>query len=304
MRFLQSLSLAPMGDLVALTEAAASLGFSGVSVGDHLMTPSWPPANWPVVPDSTMPVAPWMSPDGDGEDSRHIGTTWPDPLVAVAGLAHVSDSLEFLVAVYVLPLRHPVLAAKAVTTVASMVGGRLTLGVGTGWMKEEYALVGEEFATRGARLDEQLQVIRGLMAGPTEAFEGRYYSIPAIEMLPRPAEPVPIYVGGSSGAALRRAAQADGWISTLEDSPEKLFHDIEKLRSHLGDRQLGGAGGYDIVVMLRTQPEVGAYRDLCSAGATTIISPTLYLSPTARHGGVEARITEMKRFADTYFAAL
>jgi len=111
------------------------------------------------------------------------------------------------------PIRNPVLLAKQVTSTAVLTGGRLTLGVGTSPWREDYDVLGVDWANRGRRLDESIAIVRGLAAGGYFEHHGEIYDVPAIKVAPVPSEPVPVLVGGHSDAALRRAARlGDGWM--------------------------------------------------------------------------------------------
>ena len=149
-----------------------------------------------------------------------MGTPWPDPWVTIAFLAGQTTTLRFFTNIYVLPARPPVAVAKLVGTAAVLSGNRVALGIGMGWMEEEFEAMEQPFAGRGRRADEMLDVIRTLWTGEVVEHHGAHYDLPPLEVQPVPSEPVPVWVGGTSDAALRRAARNDGWISDLHTTDE------------------------------------------------------------------------------------
>jgi probable F420-dependent oxidoreductase len=143
----------------------------------------------------------------------------PDPLDTLAYVAGVTTTLGLATGLLVLPLHDPLVLAKRAATVDRLSGGRLRLGVGLGWMREEIEAAGVDFARRGDRADETIDAVRALWNADPERgahFEGRHFSFTGVQSFPRPAQPggVPIDVGGTSAAAIRRAARrGDGWLS-------------------------------------------------------------------------------------------
>lgn len=143
----------------------------------------------------------------------------PDPLDTLAYVAGVTTTLGLATGLLVLPMHHPLVLAKRAATVDRLSGGRLRLGVGLGWMREELESAGIDFASRGQRADEAIDAIRALWSADTSRgahFEGDHFSFSGVQSFPRPLRPegVPIDVGGTSPAAIRRAAhRGDGWLS-------------------------------------------------------------------------------------------
>ena len=163
----------PPDVLVTLARRADELGFRALWLPDHLLPPA---------------------PFGEVYGGVY------EPLVTLAHLAAVTERILLGTSVLITPLREPVLLAKQTATLARLSGDRLLLGVGTGWERSEFDAVGAEFRRRGARTDEILERVQALHRGEEGVLE------------PRPARPVPIVVGGTSPAALRRAARfADEW---------------------------------------------------------------------------------------------
>lgn len=144
------------------------------------------------------------------------GGSGMDALTLMAGLSQLHPTLEVALAVFVLPLRHPVPVARSLSTLAQLAPGRIVFGVGIGGEdRHEIAVCGVDPRTRGRRCDEQLAILRPLLAGETVTFHGEFYDIDEALILPAPNPPIPVIIGGRSDAALRRAGRfGDGWLAT------------------------------------------------------------------------------------------
>jgi probable F420-dependent oxidoreductase len=161
-----------------------------------------------------------------------MSTVWYDPVATLAFLAAVTERVRLLSHVAVLGLRHPLLSAKQYATVDHLSGGRLVLGVGAGHVQEEFEVLGADFERRGAVLDETIDALRAAL-GPDEypEFQGELFAFRDLGQRPRPVqERIPVWVGGSSRAAVRRAAvRGDGWLPQ-GDPREKLPAQIARIR--------------------------------------------------------------------------
>jgi probable F420-dependent oxidoreductase len=136
-----------------------------------------------------------------------------DPFVMFAYLAGITERLRFATGVLILPQRQTALVARQAADLELLSGGRLRLGVGVGWNHVEYEALGQQFRARGARQEEQIGLLRQLFREPVVDFSGRFDRIDRAALVPRPAHPIPIWLGGSSPAAYDRAARlADGFI--------------------------------------------------------------------------------------------
>jgi probable F420-dependent oxidoreductase len=175
-------------DLVETVVEGERLGYSVVGIPEHLLLPTWPTA-----PEHTK--------------------VWHDQLTLAGFLAGRTHRIELMTTVLVVPYHPPVQLAKALATLELMSGGRIRLGVGTGWMRAEFRRLGIPYDERGAITDEYLRAMRELWTAERPSFEGRYVSFDDVSFLPRPARPIPIVVGGSGPRPLRRVAElGDGWI--------------------------------------------------------------------------------------------
>lgn len=198
MKFWQVMGLVDMDELPALCRKAEELGFEGMALGDHLVTfeSQYQPYDY-----HQAAVVPW-----------YPETHFADPWVEIGALSQVVKRLKFMTTVYVLPMRDPFSAAKAISTAARLSDDRVVLGVGVGWQKAEFDIVDRGFEDRGRRTDEMLEILPKLMSGQMVEHHGRHFHFDRLQMSPGVTRPVPIFVGGKSPAAYARAARFDGWI--------------------------------------------------------------------------------------------
>lgn len=200
----------PLPEYPALAVAAEQAGFSSIWVPDHVL--SVPPR-----PDVQYPYRTSGRPSFDGH------TPFGDPLILLAAVATQTTTIELGVGIYVLPLRHPVHAARQVLTLQELAAGRLTLGVGVGWSATEFEAVGAEFRDRGSRTEEMLGVMRQLWTGQLVSHDGTYYSHPAAQMAPPAAFPTTILWGGATPRAIARGVRlASGAYAPPGDLSETL----------------------------------------------------------------------------------
>jgi probable F420-dependent oxidoreductase len=183
--------------------------------------------------------------EGAGFDSLHVGdhVQWHAPIhettVLMATFAAATERVRIVSDVIVLPFRHPVLLAKTIASLDVLSGGRLTLGVGVGGdYAPEYAAMGVPIGQRGARADETLEILRGLFAQERLSYAGRYFTIEDVGIAPRPLQqPFPVWVGGTSPGALRRAARfGSGCISVFASERKfaRLAADLQGLLAERG----------------------------------------------------------------------
>ena len=182
--------------------------------------------------------------------------------MTVSWLAGLHPTIGVYVGVYLLALRHQVAVARQVSTLADQAPGRLTFGVGVGGEdRHEVEVVGVDPATRGRRTDEALDVLRPLLAGETVDHHGEFYDAPEAAVLPAPAPPVPITVGGRSDAAVRRAGlRGDGWLASW-CSPRRFAEGValaEATAAEAGRTGVSWQHGYQIWVGLGDTPAEGA----------------------------------------------
>jgi probable F420-dependent oxidoreductase len=151
-----------------------------------------------------------------------VRTTFHEPFVMFGYLAGVTNSLEFVTGIIVLPQRQTVLVAKQAAEVDLLSGGRLRLGVGIGWNAVEYEALGEDFTNRGKRSEEQIELMRRLWTEQTVTFEGRFHRVTGAGLAPLPVQrPIPVWIGAASKRGYARAGRlADGWFPMMRPGPE------------------------------------------------------------------------------------
>lgn len=216
MRFSYAESMVDPSFYVPLARAAEDAGYDSMIIPDSVCYPAESDARYPYNPDGTREFL---------EDKPFI-----EPFALVPALGAVTERLRFTTFVVKLPIREPVLVAKQATSVAVLTDNRFALGVGTSPWPEDYAVTHVAWERRGARMNEMMEIIRGLSTGDWFEYEGEIFRVPRIKMSPAPSEPIPLLVGGHSDAALRRAARlGDGWMHGGGD-PEDLPHLLRRLQ--------------------------------------------------------------------------
>ena len=185
--------------LLTFAREMERLGYGRLWASDHIVIPHTIRSRYPYSDTGQFPLAP--------------DATFLEPLTALAMVAGVTERVKLGTTVIVLPHRHPVLAAKMLSTLDHLSGGRVILGAGVGWMREEIELLGAPFDERGAWSDEAIRIMRACWRDERTRFHGRYFSFDDIGCFPKPVRgDIPIWMGGHSKPALRRiVALADGW---------------------------------------------------------------------------------------------
>ena len=199
-----------------LCRRAEALGFDSVWGGEHVIRPAAIESPYPYTDDGQMP--------GEAE------TPIPDPLIWLAYVAAAAPSLRLGTCILILPQRNPLVLAKELATLDHLSNGRVELGIGVGWLEEEFKALGVPWARRGARTDEYIAALRALWAGPEAEFHGEFVDFDKATCSPRPTNgSIPIIVGGDTPAAVRRAARhASGYFPGSTD-PERLAELIAEL---------------------------------------------------------------------------
>ncbi|HZC69788.1 MAG TPA: TIGR03619 family F420-dependent LLM class oxidoreductase [Jatrophihabitans sp.] len=199
MRFTYAEAMTDASFYLPLARAAEAAGYASITVADSLAYPKESDSTYPYTADGSRTFL---------EDKEFIET-----FVLCAAMGAVTSTLRFTPFVLKLPVRPPVLVAKQAASVAALTGNRLSLGVGISPWPEDFEIMGVPFARRGKRMDECMDIVRGLTAGGFFEFHGEFYDIPAIKICPTPSEPIPLLVGGHADPALRRAVtRGDGWM--------------------------------------------------------------------------------------------
>jgi len=201
-----------------LAQVAEAMGVESIWVPEHVVVPAEYASAYPYAPGGRMPLT--------GDDPI------PDPLDWLAFVAATTERLRLGTAILILPEHQPVILAKRLATIDALSGGRLLLGVGVGWLREESEALGVSFDERGARTEEYIEVMRTLWSSEVASFEGRFVRFHAVKSRPRPcrAGGVPIVIGGHSPVAARRAGRVGDGFYPLGVNAEQLAPLLEVMR--------------------------------------------------------------------------
>jgi probable F420-dependent oxidoreductase len=265
-------------EIVEIAKAADDLGYDGLGIPEHVVNL-----------ETLMTPYPYTR---DGQRRWEPFTDWPDPWVLVGSLAQCTQHLHFVTTVYVAALRDPYVAAKAIGTAALLSGGRVELGLGVGWCAEEFELLHARFDQRGKRTEEMIELMRALWSPGWTEFDGEFYQTPRLEMSP-PAPPVPVWVGGLTDIALRRAARYDGWVGDLITT-DRALSVAQALRKY---RLENGLSVEDFAVLA---PLVDAFTpadyERAERGGVTHILTMPWMFYTGADATLAEKIDGLKRF--------
>jgi len=272
-----------------LARAAEEAGYHSMVIPDSICYPREAVSTYPYNPDGTREFL--------------DGKPFLEPFSLIPALGAVTSRIRFLTFVVKLPVRHPLLLAKQVTSTAVLTGGRLSLGVGTSPWREDYDILGVEWASRGRRMDESIEILRGLATGDYFEFHGKTLDLPAVKIAPVPAEPVPVLIGGHADAALRRAARlGDGWMHGGGDPA-----DLPRLLARLGelrrDEPARAGRPFEVHVISADAYTVDGVRRLEELGVTDVIVGFRWpydVGPDTEP--LDRKVDNLRRFADTVIA--
>ncbi|MCB1616886.1 MAG: TIGR03619 family F420-dependent LLM class oxidoreductase [Pseudomonadales bacterium] len=218
MRFTFHATMCQTDHYIPLAKAVEELGFHGFTFPDSIC--------YPEVANTKYPY------NADGSRNFLEGLPFLEPFCAIPALGAVTERIRFTTSVVKLPIRNPVLVAKQTATVACMTNNRFALGVGISPWVEDFQICGERWEGRGKRMDEMVDIIRGLMTGEYYGYDSEFYQIPACKICPVPDQPVPILIGGHADPALKRAALiGDGWVHAGGDA-ETLKTFIDRINAY------------------------------------------------------------------------
>ncbi|BBZ64559.1 LLM class flavin-dependent oxidoreductase [Mycolicibacterium monacense] len=254
MRFTYAEAMTDPTYYIPLAKAAEAAGYDAMTIPDSIA--------YPFESDSKYPYTP------DGSREFLDGKAFIESFVLASALCAVTTTLRFNFFVLKLPIRPPALVAKQAGSLAALFDNRLGLGVGTSPWPEDYELMNVPFAKRGKRMDECIEIIRGLTTGEYFEFHGEFYDIPKTKMTPAPTKPVPILVGGHADVALKRAARCDGWMHGGGD-PEELDGLIAKLNRFREEQ--GQSGPFEIHVISVDAFTLDGIKRLEDKGVTDVI---------------------------------
>ena len=285
MRFSYAESMTDPAFYGPLARAAEDAGYDTFVVPDSIAYPRESDTTYPFNPDGTREFL---------EDKPFI-----EPFSLIPALGAVTTTLRFVTFVVKLPIRHPVMVAKQAASVAVLTGDRFLFGVGTSPWPEDYDLLDVPWERRGRRMDEAIDVIRGLTAGGYFEYHGEVFDVPPVKMAPAPTKPVPILIGGHGEAALRRAAiRGDGWMHGGGDPAylPGLLARLAELRAEAGREQLP----FETHVISMDAFSVDGVRRLEEKGVTDVVVGFRWpyvVGPDTEP--LQAKIENLRRFADT-----
>jgi probable F420-dependent oxidoreductase len=249
---------------VGVAIAAEEMGYAGVSFSDHIVHPAVIESKYP------------MSYSKEGGAHWDADTPWIDTWVTIGAMAAVTSHIKLGSGVMVAPMRHPGHLAKAISSAAGIAGpDRIVAGLGAGWMKEEFDFVGEDYETRGPRLEEMIVIMRKLWTGQMVEHHGTYYSFEKLQMSPPPPSAIPIWIGGNSKAAMRRAAGLDGWYGVHREV-DKTVGMVNDLKRRL--RENGREGEPFAIGIAGHRIDADTVKTLQDAGVNNVIAPLRLLN--------------------------
>jgi probable F420-dependent oxidoreductase len=290
MRFSYAESMIDPSFYPPLARAAEEAGYHSMVIPDSIC--------YPRHADSVYPY----SPDGTREFLE--GKPFVEPFSLIPFLGAVTSRIRFTTFVVKMPIRNPVLLAKQATSTAVLTGNRLVLGVGTSPWREDYDVLGVDWASRGRRMDESIAILRGLAGGGYFEHHGRCFDLPPVQIAPVPTEPIPVLIGGHSDAALRRAARlGDGWMHGGGDPA-----DLPRLLGRLADFRREAeraARPFEVHVISADAYTAGGVGRLEEQGVTDVIIGFRWpytVGPDAEPLG--QKIDNLRRFADDVIAKM
>jgi probable F420-dependent oxidoreductase len=288
MRFSYAEAMCDPSYYVPLAREVEAAGYDAMVVPDNIGFPANPSARYPYTP--------------DGDPSFLEGKPFIEPFCLIPAMGAVTDRIRFNTFVLKLPIRLPYLVAKQVTSTAVLTNNRLGLGIGLSPWPEDFQACGQEWKTRGKRMDEMIEIIRGYSSGEFFEYHGAHYDIGSMKMRPVPTKPVPILIGGHSEAALHRTAKlGDGWMHAGGASEDlvAMISRIRELREQYGRRD----DAFELHVISLDAFEVDGLLRLDELGVTDVIVG--FSNPYTREADVEplqSKVDNLRRYAETTMA--
>ncbi len=245
---------------------AEAVGFESLWGGEHVILPSRIDSKYPYTADGKIPAQP--------------DTPIPDPLIWLAFAAAAAPTMRLGTCILIVPQRNPLVLAKELATLDQLSGGRVELGLGVGWLKEEFDALGVPWERRGARNDEYIAAMRALWAGPHAEFHGEFVDFEPVTCSPRPVQAsIPILVGGDTEAAINRAVRlADGYFPG-EGNIERLASLITRVRRAAEDAGRD-PDSIEINAMFGAQmaDPIGGAEQLAAIGVTRAMVPAFFFA--------------------------
>jgi probable F420-dependent oxidoreductase len=288
MRFSYAESMIDPSFYAPLARAVEEAGYDSFVIPDSLAYPLESDSTYPYNPDGTREFL---------EDKPFL-----EPFALIPALGAVTERIRFTTFVVKLPIRHPVLVAKQAGSVAVLTGDRLVLGVGTSPWPEDYALCDVPWERRGKRMDECIEIVRGLTGDGWFEYKGEIFDVPSVKMTPAPSRPVPILIGGHAEAALKRAARlGDGWMHGGGDPADlpSLLARLTELRKAEGRDHLP----FEVHVISTDAYDVDGVRRLEEQGVTdAIVGFRWPYSVGPDTEPLQTKLDNLRRFGDEVIA--
>ncbi|HEY2272638.1 MAG TPA: TIGR03619 family F420-dependent LLM class oxidoreductase [Jatrophihabitantaceae bacterium] len=282
-QFSCAIAMSPLDQIVPIAQVAEECGFTSIALPDSLFYSETVSADYPYT--------------HDGSRMWTAETPWPDPLVAAGAIGAATSTIRSYTQVLKLGSRQPLLLARQLLTVAALTQNRFGFGVGIGWSPEEFRWCGEPYERRGKRVDEMIEVIQLVLGGGMVEYHGEFYDFDRLQMSPAPSERTPIYVGGHTEVALKRAARiGDGWTSAMIK-----FDDLVATKKRLDElrAEYGRADEpFEIQAVCIDRFGVDGYIEQFEAGVTDIITIPWAFYGVGFDGPLEAKLDGIRRFAD------
>ena len=288
MRFSYAEAMCDPSHYLPLARAADDSGWDTLVVPDSI--------GYPRDSDSTYPYT------ADGHREFLDGKPFIEPFVLIPALAAVTSRLRFATFVVKLPIRQPVLVAKQAASIAVMSDNRFGFGIGLSPWPEDFAMTGTQWSGRGKRMDEMIDIMRGLWIGEFFEYHGDFYDLAAVKICPAPTAPIPLLIGGQTDAALRRAARiGDGWMHAgLGDGSDLGAHlrRLHELRVEVGREH----EPFEIHVISYDGYSADGIKRLEDLGVTDVVIG--FRDPyTMPDSPLQPKIDALRGFADTVITA-
>ena len=267
---------------VAMAQAAEEAGFESIWTVDHVVIPKDYKSAYPYAQSRRM---------GDGSENIEL----PDPLIYMAYLASVTKTIRLATGILIVPQRNPVVTAKQLATLDQLSGGRIDLGIGVGWLEEEFKAIGVPFEQRGKRTDECINAMRHLWKDEIAEFHGNLVDFGPVFCRPQPVNgAIPIIVGGHSKAAARRAGKIGDGFFPARGIPEDLFQLVKTTaKEH-------GRNPDDIEFTVSTPDDLETTPDLAKIGVNRILIPSSAMGGTSQWASTPDEVYAFKNTIEKF----
>lgn len=257
---------------IAMAQTAEEFGIESLWTVEHVVVPKGYQSAYPYSPNGRMP----------GPEDSPI----PDPLIWLAFLASQTTTLRLATGVLILPQRNPLVLAKEVATLDQLSKGRVTLGIGVGWLAEEFSALGVPFAERAARTDEAVAAIRAAWTQNPASHAGQFHNFTDVHVLPQPVQPggVPIVVGGHTNAAARRAGRLGDGFFPAQGGVDELPALLDVMKKAAAE---AGRDGDAIEVTAGASFDVEVIKQLADLGVSRLMIPPLAFDPAGLRAGLD-----------------